>query len=450
MKLRIPVPVLTAAALAALLAGCSSDLPNEVGSDLATVVVDSVLVPLRVETVVDHSQLDVTDGSTTRPFVDQDVLYLGSQEGTSSAILVNFDFGDSAEVYQDTLTADMITAGNISSPRLLLNMLQFYKRLPRPDGSGAVGLRKYYDFYRLDAPFDTTATWPGAIPPHSVTQLNASPEPDDGTSFMIQIPVSADSLVSWIMDGRRIGFLIQEGAAAADVDSGMLGFSSRDNRYPASTLGDSLTVRKIGPNFRCRFDAQDYEWSMGSQADVSTFDEIAPAPPLTDRLMVRTCLRSYPALLFDLSQLPANAYINRAVLVVNNDTLSSYGNLQDLFVSEMDTTAFQAPSRELTLSDLDGAINFTTARIYSADPTYNVGFGFNVTTTIQRYVNGAYTGVRGLVLTGGEDFLGGTNAMGPGFWLSRFNFYGTAAADSLRPRLEITYSLNGAGVSEHD
>jgi len=453
MNLRIPGPILAAAALAALLAGCTSDLPNEVGSGLATVVVDSVLVPLRAQNIAAHSQLDVVDDNANRPFVDHDVLYLGSQRGTGSAILVNFDFSNPALTDNDSVNLDMVVPGNIVSPRLRLNMLDFYTTVPRPDGSGAIGLRKFYQIYRLDAPFDTTATWPGPIPPHSATLLNASTEPDLGESFIVNIAVPADSLAAWLRDQRRIGYLIQEGPAAADVDTGMVGFSSRENRFPASTIKPptgTVTVRKIGPTFRCKFAAEGLEWSMGSEADVSTFHQIAPTPPIDDFLMLRTVIRSYPALYFDLSKLPANAYINRAVLVVHNDSINGYGNLQNLVVSEMDTTAFGSPGRRISLTTLDAAVDFTTTRISSADPGYHQRFDFNVTQTIQRYVNGAFTGVRGLVLTGGESFLGDTAVMGPGYWLSQFEFYGTAAGDSLRPRLEITYSLHGAGGSDHE
>jgi len=71
---------------------------------------------------------------------------------------------------------------------------------------------------------------------------------------------------------------------------------------------------------------------------------------------------------------------------------------------------------------------------------------FDVTTLVQRVVNDVYTDPRGLVLTAGEDVFPtyDLTTVDPDFYFTEFRFFGTAAADSLRPRLEITYSRNEA------
>ena len=65
----------------------------------------------------------------------------------------------------------------------------------------------------------------------------------------------------------------------------------------------------------------------------------------------------------------------------------------------------------------------------------------NVTSSVQRFVNGAYEGDRGFVICAGEYFFPGFNSNpDPDFWFTKWIFFGTDADADLRPRLEISYT----------
>ena len=436
MNLRFTVPA-AAAALALTLAGCSSELPNEVGADLATVEVDSVLVPLDVRALADYSALEVTDPGL--PYSARQTLYLGAQAGTRSSILVNFDFD---AYFDEDFPESLFTAENIRSVKLSLTKLSFYTEAA--DTATPV-VRQFYRIYGLDAPFDSTA-YPGPVPAHDGRDLNADYGLEQGAEPLI--PLFESDFLEWIATGGTRGFVIQAGA---ESDSGLVGYAARDLvRY--AEIPPLARGTLAGPNLVVDFVDEDLNHLIASVGDVSTFDQVAPPPadPL-DHLLVRTHLRQYPALLFDLAKLPRDVYVNRAVLVLHNDTSRGFGTLQTLVVSELASTLFGDPYATLTLDELGAAV-YPVTGTFANDPDFNVRFDFNVTASVQRLVNGAYTGTRGFVLTADEDFLPGYDsaATDPDFYFNEFRFHGFgAASDSLRPHLMITYSsvadLGGAG-----
>lgn len=433
MSLHFKVPVAAAALAVALLAGCTSELPSEVGADLATVALDSVLVPLDVFAVDRYSALAVQDPDL--PLSRQQVLYLGGQMGNRSSILVNFDFDAYAS---EDFPESLFTAGNIQTVKLSLTRLRFYGEAA--DTNTPV-VRVFYRIYALDAPFDSTA-FPGPVPPHDGRDLNADYFLEQGS--LPQIPLYKSDFLEWIAEGGVRGFLIQAGA---ESDSGLVGFAARDLRR-FSEIPPVAVGTVPAPNLVVNFASEEINRLIPPQADISTFDRV-PAPPAVPdaTLLVRTCLRQYPALLFSLAKLPPDVYINRAVLVLHNDTSRSFGTLQTLVVSELDTGSFGDPYGSLTLERL-GQLLYPVTGTFNNDPDFNRRFDFNVTTSLQRAVNGAYTGVRGFVLTADEDFLTGydTAVIDPDFYFNEFHFHGTAAPDSVRPHLLIHYSsVTGLG-----
>ena len=307
VPMRIMLPAATLALLAVLAGGCSSDLPNELGDDLATLDVDSVLVPLDVRLLDRYSAIALTDAAV--PLSTQQVLYLGEQQGNRSSILVNFDF-DSTAVFNEDFPEELYTAENIQTVKLSLTKLAFYGKATDSGDTTSQGtpvVRLYYRIYALDAPFDSTA-YPGPVPAHDLTDLNSDYLLEQGNEPLI--PLRKSDFLEWIATGGKRGFLIQAGA---ESDSGLVGFAARDlRRY--SELPPVAVGTVPGPNFVVNFASEEVNRLIPSVADISTFDQVPPPPAdPADGLLLRTCLRQVPALLFDLTKLPPDVYINRAV-----------------------------------------------------------------------------------------------------------------------------------------
>jgi len=438
-----PFLVLVSTGLVLLVAGCTSDPPNTVGVGLVDTQIEVELEPVVSTQIPRYTARPVKNVEV--PVHNQYALYMGDQEGNASAIVVNYDF---AEAFDDSVTIDMIRQDNIQSPRLRLMILHFYQNLPRPSDPDVSGLQKVYEVYQLEAPFDSTA-FPGPIPAYDPQPLNVNFDPDEAEDYLVEIDLYNQDFVEWVLSGAKVGFLIMEGESP---DPGLIGMSARDNKLPSSILGgEPITERVLGPALLARVIDIDYEWSIAPYADASTFNEISTIPAAADDgFMVRTCLRAYPGLLFDYSELPPDVFINRAVLSVTNDTTTAFGNLESLVVSEMDTIYFAAPGDTLLLTDLN-RYTYNITGWNSLDPTRLRTVEFDVTTAVQRIINNVYEGTRGFMITAGEDFyptydISGTD---PDFYFIQFNFFGTSAPDSLRPKLKITYSglgdLGGGG-----
>jgi len=434
---------LTVLWLALLAAGCTSDSPGLVGTGLVTAHIDSVLVPLGITTVEQYmgknvSQVDI-------PVPRQEVLYLGEQGGTSSSILINYDFRG---IFTPEIPAEAYTFENIVSVDLRLLMLEYYSNLNTDaggEGDETRALGKYYEVFQLDAPFDSTA-YPGPVPPHDPTDLNIAPGLEESSYLTLPLPVSF--FLGWVANDTLQGLMVGEGNGSTD---GLIGFSARDMKHGGSALPPVNADIVPGPALLVKFLDPDTTLVIPPVADTSTFDTIAEAPATPDDgFMMRTCLRSYPILRFDMSSLPDNISVNRAVLYVVNDTSTSFGNLEAIVVSEYHMDWFGVPGDSIPLADLDD-VTYNISGMSSLDPTSETVLQFNVTTAVQRIVNDVYEGERGFILTAGEDFFPNydLSAVDPDFFLTQFNFFGTAAADSLRPQLRITYSsideLTGGG-----
>jgi len=417
-------------------AGCTSDDANLTGAILVESTIDVTLDTLGVREVDQYVGKNVADASV--PLLKHELLYMGTEGGNSSALLVNFNFDDA---YSDSIPEEAYTLSNIAWVELQMIMPSVYMG-GSEDDTTING--KIYEVHQLDTPFDGSQ-YPGDIPAYDPTDLNIEPGLD--ISGEPQIEISVPFFLNWVNTGGDQGLLIQEGFGS---EPGFVAFSSLENhhvsQFPPLGVGTTLS-----PVLRVQFVEQDTIVSFPPYADISTYHELETAPAdISDGFMVRTGLRTYPIIRFNLDELPENAIINRAVLYAVNDTSTSFGNLEALVISEYDMDFFGVPGDTLPLADLS-SYTYTISGMTSLDPTYNDVLQFNVTQAIQRMVNSVYEGDKGFIMTAGESIFPNYNitAVNPDFYFTQFNFFGTAADDTLRPHIRVTYStvdeLSGEG-----
>ncbi len=431
--------LLLAATLAAWLGGCTSDVPNQVGAGLVDDALDDVLIELPVQ-VTDYGSVQVENVDI--PVHRQQVLYLGTRNGTSSRILANYDFSD---IFTDDHPDTMFTPAKIKSVKLSLTKLTHYagQRIEISDAGDTTRTERvlYYRVQQLDAPFDSTAYagYPGVIPSYNGTVLNDdSLESKPDTEPLLRL--SETDFLAWLAGEGTVGLVISLGDGS---DEDLVGCASRELlRY--GELDDVTVGTVVAPNLVVEFeDISVVNFLLPPVADTSTFHEVAAAPAeAADGFILRTGLRSYPAFDFDFSTLPEDVLINRAVLKLTNNRSLSFGNSEAIVVSEIDSLKLAAAPLTMTPTELSAATYVITGQT-SLEPTSRVRhLSFDVTTLVQRLANDVYTNPRGLVLTAGEDIFPtyDLTTVDPDFYFTEFHFFGTAAADSLRPRLEITYS----------
>jgi hypothetical protein len=446
--------VLLALPAALWLGGCSSDEANSVGSGLVDPVLTDVLHTVSVTAISDYGTVQVQDAAV--PVHRQQVLYLGSQNGVGSRILVNYDFGN---VYTDEYPESMFTAGNIKAVKLSLTKLSHYGGLRRVIDNGdttyvASGqpLDLYYVVQQASAPFDSTAYvgYPGAAPAVVGPAIN-SDFLDVNQSIEPVLRLYEQDLLDWLDAGQKVGLAISLGP---NSDDGLIGFAARELlRY--SELDNVAVGTVVAPNLIVEFeDNTILNFLLKPVDDTSTFEQVAALPAdraaLDDpaaRMVLRTCLRSYPMFDFDFAtaNLPKDILINRAVLRLTNDvdsdTSPGFGNSEAIVLAEIDSTRIADAPLTMTPTEL-GAASYVITGQTSLDPSSARHLSFDVTALVQRLVNNVYTSPRGIVLAPGEDVFPTYDivAVDPDFYFDEFRFFGPAAADSVRPTLVITYS----------
>lgn len=455
--------VLKAALAAALLAlpaalwlgGCSSDEANMVGSGLVDSELTDVLHTVSVTAISDYGTVQVQDAAV--PVHRQQVLYLGSQNGVSSRILVNYDFGN---IYTDDYPESMFTAGNIKAVKLSLTKLSHYGGLRREitdDGDtnyvpSGQPLDLYYVVQEASAPFDSTAYvgYPGAAPAVSGPAIN-SDFLDANQSIEPILRLYEQDFLDWLAAGQKVGLAISLGP---NSDDGLIGFAARELlRY--SELDNVAVGTVVAPNLIIEFeDNTILNFLLKPVGDTSTFEQVAALPAdraaLDDpaaRMVLRTCLRSYPMFDFDFSgaALPKDILINRAVLRLTNDsdsdTSPAFGNTEAIVLAEIDSLKIAEAPLTMTPTEL-GAASYVITGQTSLDPSSARHLSFDVTALVQRLVNNVYANPRGIVLAPGEDVFPTYDiaSVDPDFYFDEFRFFGPAAADSVRPTLVITYS----------
>lgn len=430
---------LLSGALGLLVGGCTSEPTGPLGSELVENPISGVLDTLTIYDLVSYSALGIEDSGP--PLWDQELVYLGHQvtdgDSTSSAILINYDFGD---VYDETYTPDVLTSSNIEKVELQMLLPTYYYTGIFAETPDKI-LPKYYEVRQLDEPF-VEEDYPGPLPPSRDLDIWLLPSLHESGNTVL-LPIHPENLLTWLAAGDTVGLLIQEWENFSPSAPGLVGHSSRDMKHAMSQIGNYSADTSVGPTIEVTLTDPAVTLFIKPIADTSTFHKVAPAPAdPAEGLMMRTCLRNYPVLRFDMSQLPANVFINRATLTVVNDTTTSFGNLESIVVSEFTDSGYQTPIDTLSISGLQSRVHQISG-MTSLDPLHNSSMTFNVTAAIQRLVNDVYEGDRSLVLSAGEDFFPSYDltTVDPDFFFVRFNFYGTAADETLRPRLKITYSL---------
>lgn len=439
--------------LLALASGCTSDTSNPLGAGLAETVIDTVLAPLAIDQVTDFGVLAVSDPRV--PLDQTEVLYIGSTGTEQSSILVNYDFSvldhpDSAYLLP------FLAEDNIASAEIRLYMLTWYtpwRGGASPGDEDFVepvvklwpGSAKYYDVHELDAPFDTLS-YPGPEPSYTSATINEiGNEPQKDGPVVIGCVV--EPIAAWLAARREVGVIIREGSGS---EPGLLGFASKEMVHGGSTLPQLNAGVTLGAALRLRLINTPDSWVsdrqyaiFGPSADVPTWHQLQqPYTNPAEGVMVRTHLRSYPLIRFALGALPPNVRINRANLVVVNDTLRSEGHRTVLTCSEIRPDFAPPGETTVLLRDLEPEINFMAGNgTWEPEHKTDHELTFNVTASIQRFVNGAYEGERGFVIAAGEYFFPGFNSNpDPDFWFTKWIFFGVDAEPDLRPRLEISYT----------
>lgn len=424
--------------------GCTSDQPNVVGTALVTDQVDTVLFPLGAEDIISYAGIRVENPDIL--VHEQEVLYIGEQQGTiSGSLLANFDFDIP---FSSAFPESLFTEENIQSLKFSLTKLSFYSAQEDVEKGQPVDL--YYQVQTLAEPFLEAdyENYPVAEPPVGVGQFLNTDFNDANNSSEPRLALDdINGFLSWITGKEKVGIIVTLGAAS---DSGLIGFASEELTH-YSQLDDVAVGTIVAPNFEVTFReyvGENQVFLLGPYSDTSAFEQVPDPPADVDSgFLLRTGLRSYPALLFDLSALPPHAFINRALLSVTNDTTVAFGNLGAISVLEWDEVRFHPPYNPTTVSALNDPsqrYSFHVTGQSSLDPTLNTTIQFDVTQAILRIINNVYTGTRGFILSAGENFLpeGAFTSVSPDFYYREFRFMGTAAADPLqRPQLKITYSV---------
>ncbi len=414
-----------------LAGGCTSEHSNIVGAELPQAHFDSLLVPVRVEQLAGHGNVRVTEPNV--PYADHQILYFGRQGTEESSILARYDFA----TFADTFSQAVVDTANIKSFRLFLYLVDFYQHELTADSTR---ISKYYEILEVTEPF-TTDQFPGPPPTVNPNPLNPVLDERDANAILF-FYLDKQKFVNWYEDpASHQGILVQE----ADVpgnDPGLLGFAGKGFPYAGSLIDPDLQGTLVGPALNVEFrDPPNTFARLLPSVDLSTLQRLDPIPQdFTENFTLRTYLRSYPYLAFDLDLLPPAVFIERAVLGVVNDTARSYGPLQSIVISEIGPDFAPAPEDTVTLSQLRAAVDRVTGRT-NIDPVTETRLEFNVTSTAQRAVNGAFAGPARLILTAGESFFPSEDlGPNPDFYLMRYVFHGTGAADSLRPYLKIVYT----------
>ena len=226
--------VVLAWALVLVSGGCTNDPANPLGGDLIDNQIDSTLSSLEIVAIESFAGIRVDDSDEM--IQDLPTLYLGSEGGTETSFVVNFDFADIAT---EEHPIEDFTFDNINSVRLSLTKYLVYEPFETIITIDDTGLEPdttttlvptgypetlYFFVHELDSPFDNMAMadYPASIPPFNGAQIN-----DD---FFIghignepSILLDRTTFLRWVADGVKVGVMVQLGPLS---DPGQVGVAS--------------------------------------------------------------------------------------------------------------------------------------------------------------------------------------------------------------------------------
>ncbi|MCP4145555.1 MAG: hypothetical protein GY752_09775 [bacterium] len=431
-----------------LAAGCTSELPNPVGTDLPDGLDSGNPERMMTIDVVADGNVALTDPDIVN-YSDNEVLYFGHQNGEESSILVKYNMAD---IDSAGIAPEEVNIDNISNVKLRMWMINWYKdrntalvdTIPEERDTG-VTLKRHYEVHNLVSEL-TEDYSPGTEPEFDPGMIFQSPsEGTPGGGNVLLDNISFQVLVNWYTNGHN-GIIIREGARPDSTD-GFFGFSSKELTHFAE-LPLLLPEDVYAPGLVITFIDPDTTLTLWPEIDTSTLHVLDEIPEeITEGLVVRTHLRSSPWFSFDVQDLPSNVLVNRASLFVYSDSTKSYGPLTslvatevpDYFIADLDSIDLVTLQEDSEMYVLDGQPNI--------DP-YTVGWiELAVTSHVQRYANGVYDGEpMHFMLFTGEDMFPNYDltSIDPDFYLSRFWFAGTDDSEN-RPYLEITYTERNTG-----
>ncbi len=334
-------------AVGGLMAGCTSDIPSEVGTGLVNSEIDVVLEPLHLENIELYTAKNVKDDEVS--LLNQEVLYFGSQDGNLSSILLNYDFTD---IFSEEFPDTVWTLDNIAKVELRLVRLAAYGGiLPgESDPGDTTVVSKYYQVFTLDEPFNG-GNFPGPVPTHGNINLNTA-YGENMDAAEPRLVFRAERLMSWVNAAQMQGLIVSDGPESS---TGLIGFASNELTH-VNELASIHADPGAFPVIIVAFNSTEEVAFIAPSADISTFHQIKPAPlDQADGMMLRTCLRTYPMLRFDFSSLPENVFINRAVLSITNNISTGFGQLESIVVSEIDVNLFGVPGDSMPLANLADA-----------------------------------------------------------------------------------------------
>jgi hypothetical protein len=434
------------------LAGCTSNEPNPVGSGMpGELQVEGPNTQVIVETVV-AGHVEILDEDV--PYDQTGVLYFGHQGADSSSILLNYDFSALPDTFPEWFA---YTTDNIFEVELRLYRLKYYTvDLPDTTSDKQGDNERRYRIHRLTDPLDASL-YPGPEPAFDdllADQFDSGAEPT--------IDLSSALVADWIANGMN-GIIVREGD---DSFEGLVGYGSRemdDSAYgEIEQLDDDST---FGPVIQFR--VYDELWSTDDPpvlletveehfvikptADVSTLHaRPAPSADLSTDIVLQTHQRISPYFAFDTTAFPADVFVNRAVIRLAVDFDHTVGQQQSLVVHEIprtlvegvDSITLQALSDESTGVTGQYAVDYETMAANESD-----WVGWDVTSTIQRMINGVLDTNLIFLMSAGETFTSYqvTAAYSPDFYYSRYVFRGTDEP-VLAPHLEITYTPFSGGA----
>ncbi len=443
--------------IALLVGGCTSDPASIVGAGLINNQIDSTLISLDIVTIDAFAGLRVDDD--TELLQELPTLYLGSGGGVKASFVANFDF---SEIFTEDRPIEDFTDEKINTVKLSLMKYLPYAAVDTVKTFNDVGelisttleptgqpLDLFYFVHELDEPFDNASvtSFPTAVPAHNPAPVNddyIAPSPGR-EPFLV---LDKTTFLRWIADGTTVGLLVQLGNMSAP---GLVGYASEEwtkatelPRVEASTIPEPNIVVDFG-------DSEGVV--LAAHNDVTIFEEIPDVPATQaeagDGFVLRTGLRSYPAIRYDLSNLPDNARINRAVMSVVNDTSQSFGPTFSVMVSEITAATMDVATGQMdvsALSDSNQVFPLTFRSNLVPDVDYVVEF--DVTNGIQRAVNLVNEVPRGFLLSGVEEsgiFPFGRrppDVTKPNYYFRQMNFLGLNDPDPAnRPTLKIWYSV---------